>query len=203
MILMRDKNQTTLLNFKDQIENFLEKKIQTIEILRTAVVDNPTLLEDFLLENFPKKLYQIKGLCILFHYIEPEPLRFKFLFKLEEEIKRYSLKEQRELKLLIYSKEICLKFLFETKKYSSHEIFGNILHEGIRSLRLIKLRRKIFKINKPNRKRGYHDKGSLRSQDRWLPSYDYTLTELQNKKEYETNLHLKTIDFLIKYLKRI
>lgn len=200
---MRDKNQTTLLNFEGQIGKFVNKKIQTIEILRTAVVDNPTLLEHLNFRNFPRKLYQIKGLCILIHYLEPEPLYYKFLFKLEEEIKRYSLKEQRELKLLLYSKEVCLKFLFHTKKYSSHEIFGNLINEGIKALRLIKFQRINTKVKKPQRKRGYHDRGSLRSSDRWLPTYDFTLTELQNKKELETDLHLKTLDFLIKYLKRI
>jgi len=200
---MRDKNQTTYLIFAEQIENFIKKKLQTIEILRTAVVDNPTLLEEVLFCNFPRKIINIRGLCILIHYIESESLRFKFLFDIEEGIKRYSLKEQLELKILLSSKENCLKFLFLTERYSSHEIFGNLINEGIKSLKIIKFRRKIYKINKPQRKRGYHDKGSLRSPDRWLPSYDYTLTELQNQKEYETNLHLKTLKFLIKYLEKL
>jgi len=198
---MRDKNLNSIFNFEKSMKNFIERKLTTIEILRTAVIDSPTFLTDFYLE-FPRKLFQIRGLCIIVHYL-PDILRYRIILDLEERIYKFSLREQLELKILLSSKENMLKFLFLTQRYSSHEIFGNIVNDGIISLSMIRIRRKNLKIVKPIRKRGYDDKGSLRSFDRWLPSFDISFIEKQNQIEKEKYLHQKSLDRIINFLEKI
>lgn len=198
---MRDKNLNSIFNFERSMKNFIERKLTTIEILRTAVIDSPTFLTDFYFD-FPRKLYQIRGLCIIVHYL-PDILRYRIILDLEERIYKFSLKEQLELKILLSSKENMIKFLFLTQKYSSHEIFGNIVNDGIKSLKVIRIRRKNLKIVKPIRKRGYDDKGSLRSSDRWLPSFDISFIERQNQIEKEKYLHQKSLDRIINFLEKI
>lgn len=59
---------------------------------------------------------------------------------------------------------------------STHDFFGNFLPEmerAIRSLRVRTIHSSVMKdtrpIKKPQRKRGYHDKGSRRDPSQWLP----------------------------------
>lgn len=197
---MRDKNLNSIFSFSNSVKIFIERKLYSIEILRTAVVTSPTFQGDFYIV-FPRKLYEIRGLCLIVHYL-PDYLRYRILLDLEEKIVHFSLKEQLELKILLSSRENALFYLFETKKYTSHEIFGNIINNGLRALSNIKFYRKSTKIVWPQWKRGYDDKGSLRSIDRWLPQYDYTLTEKQNKYEKEKYLHQKSLNFIIYFIEK-
>lgn len=88
---MRDKN-LSLFNFEKSLTKVLERKLELIKILRTAVIDDPTFQsENFFI--FPKKLYLIRGLCIVVHFLE-DKWRYIFILELEERIKQFSLKEQ-------------------------------------------------------------------------------------------------------------
>jgi hypothetical protein len=93
-------------------------------------------------------------------------------------------------------------FLYETQRYSSNEIFGNILGNDLKDLNEeLKVRRK--KYRKPKelvRRRGYKDHGARRPDDRWLPSHDVSFTEEQLLKEKKTDLFISTTNYLLKYL---
>lgn len=208
MILMRDMNLTYLI-FKEQFEQQLNKKLskevtENIKILRSAVIDNPTFLREFEI-RLPSKFYQIRGLCLIWDHL-PENLQYEIFLQLEEKIKHFDFKKQLELKSLIDPETRC-KFLFLTRRYSSHQIFGNLIFDSIESLKFIKIRRKSTKVKKPQRKRGYDDKGTLRSYDiwchRWTPSFDWSLTELQNKQEKIQNLQEKHLFKLINFLREL
>jgi hypothetical protein len=198
MIQMRDKN-LNYIKFIQSIEAVVLKMHNRSKDRRTAVVDNPTLVEEFNI-ILPRKFFEIRGLCIHVHFITNEALRWRLRLDLEEKIKRFDLKKQKELSLLLHSREVCLKFLYETDKYTSHEIFGNILKQGNEALNSLKFRRKVYKVKQPQRRRGYNDKGSLRPTEKWLESFDHSFTTEQNNKEKTLKLHLKTISRLIKYL---
>lgn len=199
MIRMRDKN-LNYIKFCDQIEVFVTRKTKTIEILRRAVVTSPTLLEEnFKLKFHNNKLINLRGLAVLSYYV-PEILGWKIRFELEEKAKRLNLKDKKKLELLLISKEIALCYLYETNEFSSHEIFGNVIDKGLETLKFLKIIERKIRVKKTQRRRGYDDKGSLRSQDRWLPSHDYTLTNLQNKINKETDLHKRVIHYLEIYL---
>lgn len=197
---MRDKNQN-YIQFKEQIESFLKKKTQTIEILRRAVVTSPTFLENFDIVITGNKLISLRGLAVLSYYV-PENLGWKIREKLELKLKKLNSKDQLRLSSLLINEDCSLVYLYETQEFSSHEIFGNLLREGLKALERIKIYRPKHKVKRTQRKRGYDDKGSLRSSDRWLPSFDYTLTELQNELEKKSDLHLRTKIKLEEYLRK-
>lgn len=201
MIQMRDKN-LNYIKFVQSVERVVLKMHNRSKDRRTAVVDNPTLVEEFNIK-LPRKFYEIRGLCIHVHYITNEALAWRLRLDLEEKIRYFDLKKQKELTLLLHSKEVCLKFLYETDRYTSHEIFGNILKQGHDAFCSLKFQRKVYKVNRPQRRRGYNDKGSLRPTEKWLESFDYSFTEEQNNKEKTLKLHLKTLTRLIKYLEEL
>lgn len=198
---MRDKN-LDFIQFSDQIERYLKKKTYSIEILRRAVVDSPTLLsEDFQVKFLFKKLINLRGLAIISYYL-PENLGWKIREYLEERARKLNFKDKLKLELLLTSKNNTLLYLYETQEFSSHEIFGNLLGRGLQSLNTMKILKRKHIVKKPQRRRGYNDKGSLRSSDRWLPISDSTLTELQNEKEKKTDLYIRTKLFLERYLSK-
>jgi hypothetical protein len=203
---MRDMNLTYLI-FKNQFRQQLNRKLskcgtENIEILRDAVIDNPTFLRDFEIV-LPRKFHQIRGLCLIWDSL-PEILRFEIYLQLEERISSFEFKKQLELKSLI-EPEIREKFLYLTERYSSHQIFGNLIFDAIESLKFVKIKRKSTKVKKPQRKRGYDDKGTLRSFDiwshRWKPSFDWSLTELQNKQERTRSLQEKYLNKFVNFLR--
>jgi len=188
---MRDKN-LSFIQFSEQIESFIKKKTDSIKILREPVIDNPTFLDDskFRLRFQTKKLQELRGLAIISYYL-PEFLGWKIRYYLTEELRRLNLKDQIRLSTLLINKEVSLAFLYLTQEFSSHDIFGNLIERGCFSLKILKIQRRNQAILRPKRKRGYDDKGTLRSQDRWLPSFDWSLTELQLELERKHDLHKK------------
>lgn len=201
MIRMRDKN-LNFIQFEQSVEKFIATKHSFSKDRRTSVVNSPTLLEQNNVA-LPSKFVPLRDLCIIVHFVKEEPLRFRLLLDLEEKIGKFDLRKQRELKLLLYSKNVMLKYLFKTKKYSSSEIFGNLIFNGLKVLQSLQIRRKSTKVIKAQRKRGYDDKGSLRPREKWLECYDYSFTERQNEQEKKQNLHQKSTTFIIKYLKEL
>lgn len=206
MILMRDMNLTYLV-FKEQLDTQLNKKVKQlfskdILILRSAVIDNPTFPKDFRL-ILPRKFYLLRGLCLIWDKL-PESLGFEIFLLLEEEIEKLDFKKKLELKLLINLKTR-YQYLYRTRRYSSHEIFGNLLHDSQKAISEVKISKVCTKVKKPQRKRGYDDKGTLRSYDiwshKWTPSFDWSLTELQNQKEKKQKLQEKYTSLLIKLLR--
>lgn len=196
---MRDKNLSYLV-FKEQFDKQLNKKFLTlfskdIKILRTPVVDSPTFLSEYEL-LLPRKFVHIRGLCLLWEKL-PEVLQFEVFLRLEKEIEKFDFKKQLELKFLL-NPETRYIFLFSSQRYSSYEIFGNLIQESLEAFEKIRIFRRNKKIRYPQRKRGYNDKGTLRSFDiwshRWKPFFDWSLTDLQN--QIERNLALRQKHFL-------
>lgn len=198
---MRDKN-LNFIQFEQSVENFIAKKLYLSKDRRTSVVNSPTLLEQFYLV-LPSKFVDLRDLCIVVHFVKEDSLRFRLLLDLEEKFHKFDLRKQRELKLLLSSKEVMLLYLYRTKNYHSSEIFGNLIFNGTKVLKNLPIRKKSSKVKYAQRKRGYDDKGSLRPREKWLESFDYSLTEEQNEKERRLELHNKTINFIIKYLKEL
>lgn len=203
---MRDMNLTYLI-FKNQFRQQLNRKVskcgsKDIEILRDAVVDSPTFLSDYDIV-LPRKFHHIRGLCLIWDKL-PENVRFEVFLQLEERISAFDFKKQLELKSLI-DPEVREKYLYFTERYSSHQIFGNFIFDAIEALKVVKLKRKSTLVKKPQRKRGYNDKGTLRSFDiwshRWKPSHDWSLTELQNKQEKTKSLQEKYLNKFVNFLR--
>lgn len=201
MIQMRDKN-LNFIQFSQSVEKQLIQKLYHFSrVRRTSVVANPTFLRDYYLV-LPKKYNEIRNLCVVVHFILKDAMYWKLRLDLEDKIEQFDLKKQLELKLLLKSRQSCLVYLYETNRYTSHEIFGNIVGSVQKDLDQVKLKKVSKKVVKPQRKRGYHDKGSLRPKEKWLENSDWSFTELQNEKERNLTVHLKSYQYLEKYLEK-
>lgn len=195
MIRMRDKN-LNFIQFEKQVEDFLYRKFLLPELLRTAVVITPTFLEQYFIV-YPRKFKEIQGLIVISYYC-PESLKWRIWLDLNEmSFSHLNEKQRIEIQILLSSKENMLKYLFLTNRYTSHEIFGNILGEGLKTLKFLRIYRRSTKIVYRLRKRGYDDKGSLRPKEKWLPDSDYTFTNLQNEKEKRSQLRQSVINAIL------
>lgn len=190
---MRDKN-LTLLKFNIQLEKAITSQLRGVKLLRIAVSDSPKLLdnEEFSI-NYPFDFNGLRTLAI-FQWSFPEKLHWRVLLDLKEKThSQLNEKQKLELSILLSSKEICYFYLYETERYSSREIFGNILGNQARELfKTLKVQKKIKKrVLESQRSRGYRDKGNLRPKHQWLESYDFSFTEYQNKLEKKSYLQTK------------
>jgi len=107
-------------------------------------------------------------------------------------------KQRIIIQIVLSSKENMLKYLYDTETLSSHEIFGNVFGIGLKVFRNLSIRKKNIKITPTQRKRGYDDKGSLRSKEKWLPDFDWSLREQQNDKEKKLDLQQSILDRILK-----
>jgi len=187
---MRDKN-LSFIQFSDQIGNFIQRKI-LIEIPEKAVVINPILLfQIFSIRFLTRKLLDLRGLALISYFL-PDEIGWEIRRKIEERIRYFSLKDQLKLSSLLISLPLALTFLYDSNEFSSHEIFGSLVERGLFSLRTLSLQRRKRKVKKRSRRGGYNDHGSLRSPDKWLPLFDFSLTDLQNELERKSDLSNKT-----------
>jgi len=203
---MRDKN-LSLSQFNIQLEKTIIGKLPTDDwFSRIHVSDTPTCQE--ILENleisYPRDFRLLRSLSIAQWYF-PEFLHWRVLLDLKEKsFSQLNSKQKIELEILLSSKENMQIYLFETERYSSGEIFGNILGNDLRDLRKLSIHWKVIK--RPLRKtrhRGYRDHGSRRPDHRWLPSFDVTLTEVQLKKEHDSDLLQRTINRILVKLREL
>lgn len=196
---MRDKN-LSFIQFCNNVEDFVVGRFQSVLILREPVVVNPTLLtEDYFIVPRSYKLLELRGLAIISYYL-PEFLEWKIRLFLEDCVVRFCYKDRLKLSLLLVNEQTALTFFYETAEFSSSEFFGSVLERGFLALKGLQIRRRKFNIVYPNRRRGYSDKGSKRPSEKWLPTFDWSLTELQNELERRLDFNIKVQSKLEKYL---
>lgn len=197
---MRDKN-LPYIQFRQQVEDQVRKILtKSTKLRRTPVVATPTRGTEVFL-RLPKKYHLVRGLAILSWWL-PETLKFELLIQFQEKSRKFDTKKDLELKILLHSQESCLRFLFETERYSTHEIFGNLLRDGIEGLETLVWYSRPYHLKRTIRRRGYNDKGSLRTSDRWTENSDWSFTEAQNRKERNQLILDKSIKFIIQYLEK-
>jgi hypothetical protein len=123
----------------------------------------------------------------------------------EKTFSQLNQKQRIEIQLLLESKEIMEIYLYETKRYTGSEIFGNILGNDLKDLlKYLKLRRNLkSKPKRVQRHRGYRDHGSRRPDHQWLPREDYSFTEYQNLKERKLKLQHRTVTVLTEILRAL
>jgi len=195
---MRDKN-LSFIQFCNEVDSFLNRKLLLPRLLRTTVINSPTF-PDTLYIRYPRKYRDLMGLVAV-HWYLPDNLKWEIHLGIwSMTLSHFNEKQKVELNLMIQSKEMTLKYLYLTRKYSSNEIFGNILGTGLKVLKDLTILPCCTKVQKAIRKRGYDDKGSLRPEVKWLPTHDYYFTLEQNEKEKNITKRNKLIDRLTKII---
>jgi len=198
---LRDKN-LSFIQFSEQIESFIRRKIP-IKIPERAVIDSPTLPQDFNGFKFiTNRLIELRGLALISYYV-PYDLGLEIRTALEEKAKYLGWKDKLRLNSLLFNHPSCLAFLYETDEFTSSEIFGNLIERGLFALRFLQVKRKKRRPRRTLRRRGYNDHGSLRSQDKWLPTNDWSLTVLQNELERKLSITARSHHKLEQILRRI
>lgn len=186
------------------LEKFEQRFAHKCESLTTSVVSSPNFLDghltDLKIPRFNKE--KLLGLCYLSNFAGE--LRFWLQESIEKELtRRYNPnsnldEKQKQIlflsKILMSGKAQARQFLIETDLWTEREFFGNYLNEHMLAVcfKIIKFKRPSDKVRKPQRKRGYNDKGSRRPSHEWQPKYDHSLTklhleiELERQKEFDT-----------------
>lgn len=152
----------------------------------------------------PKTFRERRALAIALWYL-PEEIKYYILLELESlhpnlDFDSKGLVNSVQLNILIYSKEKMEAYLSQ-EIISARELFGTILQEDLRNA-LSNLRIVIESSRIPTRtirRKGYRDKGTWRPPHRWIPKFDFSLTDLQNQKELkELYVKLFTLLFISK-----
>lgn len=196
---MRDRNQN-YIQFCKQFRKEVSRKTTLSRSLRTTVTDNTTFPSDLLRIVYPRKFREIRGLVIV-HYYLPEILMWEVKMGLEDlNLNHLNEKQILEIRILLSSERNMIKYLYLTDRYTSHEIFGNLVKDSYQAAKNLKAFPVSTKVRRTLRKRGYSDKGSLRPRERWLPTHDYSLTALQNEIEKKRTKLDKVSYRLINYL---
>lgn len=183
-------------SFFRQLDHQLYRIQESGQLLRTRVVDSPNFLSgNWKFVNLPSKLSEIEALAIISWWL-PIEIGVLLRLQLEEKLKFLAPEDQIVLTILLSSRAEMQIFLSETSLWSTRDFFGNILMKGIRAFQRLEFRKIITKVQKPQRKRGYHDHGALRPAHSWLPTNDWSLTEEQNRIEKERSNFKQIIKFL-------
>lgn len=206
---MRDKNPS-FKQFYIQLEKTCQKCLESkpfVKFFASAVPATPTLqtLRPEAKIRYPRTYRATRTLCIL-HWWMPEVVFWQVHLDLgEKSFEHFNQKQQLELKILLESREICSTYLFESKRFSSNELFGNYLGNDVRELEMslkwtwVLPARAKMKV----RRRGYQDKGSRRPLTKWRPTSDWTLTEEQNVKERRRYHNTQTAHRLFRILRTL
>lgn len=194
---MRD-SISSQINFNNSVEKAIRGLYHTdVEVLRSKVIDSSNLFYDNLTVFYLKdtKLDDLIRLGIFSWYV-PREIGILLRMDIELKAKKLSPEDRSLISQFLDSKERMLVFLQETHLWHTREFFGNLLskkHSLDRFLNLSPLRRK---LKRAQRKRGYNDHGSKTPEHRWLPTSDYSLTELQNLIEEKREIFNETSKFI-------
>lgn len=192
--------------FEVELEENISSFLEVTKFLSTTVLVRPTLQERF--ENKvlirTKNLQLLEFLCVIVWFMKdkvPQCLLLLELRDLVDDLSNKDIEKYSYLKLLLKSKVQTILWLQETTKYSTNEYFG-ILGQDVIQRKLQNSVKFAFRTNsavkKPQRRRGYKDKGSRK------PPHEqgrtFVLAELQREIEAERAVTLDTLAFLEGFL---
>lgn len=178
---MRDKN-LTFIQFVEEVERYYQfgKETTSINFLTEAVFISPTRLREgdwnFVFPNL--KLNNLRSLTLMSYHLLDENEGWLIRGQIMDLTKHFSLKDQLRINPMLINLKCALVLLYESDEFSSHDFFGNFIKLGVKFFDKMDFKKKYYKLVPTIRRRGYKDKGSRRSYDKWLPTYDWSLNQL-------------------------
>lgn len=181
---------TTYLELDQRLRDFFQTKAvrDKCESLTEAVTDSSNLSKDLFEPNgirFNARKWKEKVLLGLAQWYFPRELGCLINLYLEE----HWGPEKLEMKeLLLSSKELALGAILESDEWNDRDFFGNVLKQKVWKFffRCKLLRRKTSEPERPQRRRGYSDKGFLRFPHESEHAFDYrkllTVVELEERR---------------------
>lgn len=183
---------------RKSVKNQIRKMILTDEqVLSSNVMNNSNFhfSEMYFYSIKYIKLDDFIRLAISSWYI-PEEAGVVLRMDLEEKMKNFSLEDQILLKQFLNSEVEMILFLLQTQIWHTRDFFGNLLDGKTKLDKYLQPNKPDRRITFPERKRGYHDHGSLRPVHCWKPTSDWSLTKLQQEIEQKRKSHEDTLDFI-------
>lgn len=185
--------------FLEQFHSKVSKALQErFLVLRNQVVDISTSGREYRFELRFLKVNELTMLAIFQHYA-PVEFQWELRFAIEQITKRLPPEERQLILWLTFAHrgEVEL-WLIENNLWSTREFFGNILPNGLQKTLTLRLRKIIVRVEKPQRKRGYNDKGS-RAKD---PYWKYARNQREDTEQmYEIYQERQSVDDHISILK--
>lgn len=185
------RNLTDPTSFCDSLDSIGDKFAKMMFSSSTAVIDSPNFLEVYSTNLLlPRELDDLIALSIVHWYIKDERMRLYLRLELE----RISYFTENWVIILLLNSKVEMKlFLLNSDLWSSRSFFGNLMTQKrmTKISKIVRFKRRGRVPKKPQRKRGYDDKGSKREDHQWKASSDWSLTELQNtiEQERESRVH--------------
>ena len=164
--------------------------------LRSNVIDSSNFQNLTFFRMSGLKLQERLELAIISWYL-PEEIGFVIREDLHDSQRLLSLDDQLLIEIVCSSKAEMLIWLTETSLWHTRDFFGNWpkdIHGKLR--RLLKISPLHRKVKRVQRKRGYDDHGSRVEDHRWLPKFDYTLTEKHRELEQRRQTAKDTFSFI-------
>lgn len=190
----------TLIDLDSELRKVLQYEVLELNrrIERTLLrLVTPNATYSFNMRSF-RTFRELENLSVLSWYLEEGP-GILLRLDLEKKVKQFSsLTKRCKLALLLNSKEDCLEVL--NREMSERDFFGNFLKNFLEDCRRLKFSGRVqLAALRKIRRRGYQDKGSCKPQSSWLPSFDWSLTELQNFKEEQEEIFQKSSNSISKF----
>jgi len=149
-------------------------------------------------------LQYLKYWILVADYVLEDSLRGFLKFQLQLQIERFPYEERSSLILLKQNKYVNRLFVMNSGYFGNNpeEFFGELGQLETQAPLIFKVvKKRNPKVNRPQRKRGYHDHGTLRPQHKWLPRSDWSLTDLQNYLEESIDYYTVSLpDFLFGWI---
>jgi hypothetical protein len=155
-------------DFVSQLSAKITKELQNeYLVLRNQVVVNPTPLGELEFSLMRFSLQDLIVLCVARHYMNEEA-NWAIHFEIERVARKFNPEDRCLISLLNNNpKGYSLLWLIETSIWSTNSFFGNILPNALKKINAIKRKRQKTIVKRPQRKRGYHDKGSRAKDPYW------------------------------------
>lgn len=186
---MRDKS-LCIESFLSELEQLCKSCSQSNVFRITTVVANPNFPEEYLTDLIlPRDLDDLIALAISSWYVDSPIVQSVIQLHLFEKLVD---PDYWMLELFLASKVRCELFLVETTMYHTRDFWGNLITQSRlqRVFKNLNFVRRSNLVKETQRKRGYHDKGSMKPLHKWMPTHDWSLTQLH----YELEQKRKTLD---------
>ena len=176
-----------------------DKALTECEVRLTPVVDNPNFLGEFFI---PKGLSSPRNYWILSVLSwKMGPLGYLVRIWLEFDVlPDLDLYWKTRLSLSLKDETHSLLVFYDLVHVNARTWYGTYLPIGRKIFENLRPRLVSNVVKETARKRGYDDKGSAKPQHKWLPSSDWSLTDLQNQIEQERKVNKDTLEIIKGFL---
>ena len=192
-------NQDSLL---EEMDLFFSQILEVdserrIKVLRNHVVIDPNLLwANEAKTVVPRTLNERIALAIASWYLG----EFGYTVRedLRESLISLSLEDKFLVELLLSSKAQMIEFLKNTSLWHTRDFFGNLLPLAETILLHLKFRYPSVKVHRPQRRRGYNDKGSRAVDPFWKSARAFWEDEeVQLQREKDLDTYQDTLQFAL------